>query len=89
MNILVLGIVTCERDVFGGIVDTDLLTDSDEDDDQILLKAINEALVDEKSDPRITAGSGYIENGYGNSTKFEKLPFNGTIDAKVCIYVDC
>ncbi len=86
-NILVLGIITCERDMFGGIVDMDKLTDSD--DDQILLKAINEALVDQASDPRIIAGSGYIENGYGNTTKFESYPFNGQIDAEVCIYVDC
>ncbi|HHA18136.1 MAG TPA: hypothetical protein ENK70_00310 [Methylophaga sp.] len=85
-HILVLGVHTEERDHFGGIVDDDSLTNSDDDRD--LLKAINVALADAKDNPGIISGSATLDYGNGNSTVYETMPFTGTIEAEVCLFLD-
>jgi len=85
-NILVLGVNTTERDHFGGVVDIDNLTDSEDDVD--LLNAINIALVELKANPELLAGSAELSYGNGNTTDYEPMPFTGTIEAEVCLFLD-
>jgi len=85
-HILVLGVHTGEQDQFGGIVDIDSLTNSDDDRD--LLRAINVALDMTKNDYRLSVGSADLDYGNGNSTVYETMPFTGTIEAEVCLFLD-
>ena len=79
MIILVLGVYTDDCQPFGGIIDLDKLTDSE--DDKIILNAINKAL---------NADKFFIitDTGYGNTTKYESMPYTGIVDAEVYIYVE-
>ncbi|RLA03794.1 MAG: hypothetical protein DRQ47_04500 [Gammaproteobacteria bacterium] len=82
----VLGIYTNDNDPWGGIVDYDGLSDSI--DDRRLAGAIDRALANKASDPDIICGSSEILDGYCNETEFETMPFTGTIEEEVLIYVD-
>ncbi len=80
--ILVLGIVITERDPFGGVVDIDRAAyDTDE---QALFDAIDRAINDPHKQLIGSAEAGME----ATCVEFEKMPFNGTIEEEVIIYVE-
>lgn len=88
MIILVTGINVTERDPWGGILDTDDL-DPRIADHRILLLAIAQAEQDKACNPNFLCGTGGIEDGQPDvDNVFKKLPWTGTIEEEVIIFVE-
>ena len=79
--ILVLGIVVTERDPWGGVIDIDRPAESE--DEQALFDAIDRAINDPEK--RLV---GMAEAGMEATwVDFEKMPFTGTIEEEVIIFI--
>ena len=85
--VLVLGVITTERNMFGGIVDIE--KDRTDVGELALVDAIKRALQDRQQNPQLLCGSsdGGMEICSQNSA-YEPTPFTGTIEEEVLIYVD-
>jgi len=80
--ILVLGVVITERDPWGGVIDIDRIAESE--NEQALFDAIDRAINDPEK--RLI---GIAEAGMeATNASFEKMPFTGTIEEEVIIYVE-
>ena len=85
--ILVLGVVTSERDMFGGIVDIE--KDRTDLGELALVNAIKIALQERAQNPHLRCGTASGDMSICQSLgAYELTPFTGTIEEEVLIYVD-
>lgn len=85
--ILVLGVVTGERDMFGGIVDIE--KDRTDPSEIALVDTIKSALRERLQDPQLHCGTAVGDLSICQSIgAYESTPFTGTIEEEVLIYVD-
>lgn len=85
-NILVLGVHTQERDVFGGILDMDRIRRDEAG--KVLVAAVNTALAEKITSGHLFGSAEVDSIACTGNDAYEQMPFVGEIVDTVCLYID-